>query len=78
MEHNIDAQSSDDNSIEYAKQLARSNSYSHAGKIALVQGLNRPLFHIDLTSALQSAIRSAEQRDDGGVSSEAKSHVQPL
>ena len=75
VEHNIDAQSSDD-SIEYAKQLERSNSYTtHAGKIALVQGLNRPLFHIDLTSALQSAIRSAEQRGDGAFN-EAKSHVQ--
>ncbi|KAK3714668.1 hypothetical protein LTR37_007648 [Vermiconidia calcicola] len=29
-------------------------------KVAVVHGLNRPFFHIDLTSALQSAIRNTE------------------
>lgn len=30
-------------------------------KVAVVQGLNRPLFHLDLTSALQSAIHNVEE-----------------
>jgi sodium-independent sulfate anion transporter 11 len=34
------------------------------GRIAVVTGLNRPLFHIDLTSALQSAIANAQARDE--------------
>ncbi|KAG0650872.1 Sulfate permease II [Hyphodiscus hymeniophilus] len=32
-------------------------------RTAVVAGLNRPLFHIDLTSALQSAIANVEARD---------------
>ncbi len=31
-------------------------------RIAVVHGLNRPLFHIDLTSALQSAVSNVEWR----------------
>jgi sodium-independent sulfate anion transporter 11 len=44
------------------KTLSVSNAYSRGGrtKIAVVNGLNRPLFHTDLTSALQSAISYAE------------------
>jgi len=34
-----------------------------ASRTAVVTGLNRPLFHIDLTSALQSAISNAQSRD---------------
>ena len=33
------------------------------GRVAVVQGLNRPLFHVDLTSALQSAIANVEKRE---------------
>jgi solute carrier family 26 (sodium-independent sulfate anion transporter), member 11 len=33
-------------------------------RTAVVNGLNRPLFHIDLTSALQSAIANVKERDD--------------
>ena len=33
-------------------------------KIAVVTGLNRPLFHIDLTSALQSAIANVKAREE--------------
>jgi sodium-independent sulfate anion transporter 11 len=33
-------------------------------KTAVVNGLNRPLFHIDLTSALQSAIANIRARED--------------
>lgn len=38
--------------------------YGKSGKIAVVQGLNRPLFHIDLTVALQSAIANAEKDEE--------------
>ncbi|CZT47389.1 probable sulfate permease 2 [Rhynchosporium secalis] len=33
------------------------------GRAAVVNGLNRPLFHIDLTSALQSAIANVEAKE---------------
>ena len=36
----------------------------HTGKTTIVSGLNRPLFHIDLTGALQSAIANVRARDD--------------
>jgi solute carrier family 26 (sodium-independent sulfate anion transporter), member 11 len=44
------------------KTLSSSNAYSRGGKakVAVVHGLNRPLFHTDLTSALQSAIAYVE------------------
>ena len=32
-------------------------------RVAVVHGVNRPLFHIDLTSALQSAITNVEYRE---------------
>lgn len=35
-------------------------------KVAVVHGVNRPLFHIDLTSALQSAIANVEYREGKG------------
>jgi sodium-independent sulfate anion transporter 11 len=35
-----------------------------SGRVAVVHGLNRPLFHIDLTSALQSAIANVQARDE--------------
>ena len=63
---NPDATSSNE-SMEYAKQLSHSKSYSRAGKIALIQGLNRPLFHVDLTTALQSAIKNAEEWEAGSI-----------
>lgn len=55
------------------KELHKSQAYKKGGldvRIAVVQGLNRPFFHIDLTSALQSAIHTSEalettQRADG-------------
>jgi solute carrier family 26 (sodium-independent sulfate anion transporter), member 11 len=34
------------------------------GRVAVLHGLNRPLFHIDLTSALQSAIANVAARDE--------------
>ncbi|KAJ4372437.1 hypothetical protein N0V83_004211 [Neocucurbitaria cava] len=32
------------------------------GKIAVVQGLNRPLFHVDVTAALNSALANAQRK----------------
>lgn len=46
----------------YPAQLQASLAYEKAvrqQRIAVVHGLNRPLFHIDLTSALQSAVANA-------------------
>jgi sodium-independent sulfate anion transporter 11 len=37
---------------------------SRYGRAAVVNGLNRPLFHIDLTSALQSAIANVRAREE--------------
>lgn len=34
------------------------------GRAAVVSGLNRPLFHIDLTSALQSAIANVQAKSE--------------
>lgn len=53
------------------KELSGSKAYHHAysqekagtTKVAVVQGLNRPLFHVDLTSALQSAIANVERKE---------------
>lgn len=56
--------SSTRNSVD--KQLHTSQAYSKGtpgnSRTAVVQGLNRPFFHIDLTSALQSAINVAESQ----------------
>lgn len=50
-------------SSDLGKELGSSKVYGKSNKVAVVQGLNRPLFHIDLTNALQSAIANA-QRDE--------------
>ncbi|KAM3419956.1 hypothetical protein BST61_g3272 [Cercospora zeina] len=41
-------------------QLRDSATYQAAAKVAVVQGLNRPFFHIDITSAVQSAVYNIE------------------
>ena len=53
--------------IDLQKQLSISKAYGgdqgpyvSTRRIAVVHGLNRPFFHMDLTSALQSAITSVE------------------
>lgn len=68
-DYGADGRSSDD-SIEYAKNLAKSKAYT-TGRVAVVHGLNRPLFHIDLTSALQSAIANAERKEAEGLGERA-------
>ena len=40
---------------------------SEAKRVAPVHGLNRPLFHIDLTSALQSAVANIEATSSQGT-----------
>jgi sodium-independent sulfate anion transporter 11 len=42
----------------YEKEGAKSSA-----KVAVVTGLNRPLFHADLTSALQSAVANAQAKE---------------
>jgi sodium-independent sulfate anion transporter 11 len=56
------------------KPSERQNVRLSKRKAVVVHGLNRPLFHVDLTSALQSAIHNIEnraqaQRDDAAVPS---------
>lgn len=56
------ASASDTTSVSNDKGLAGladSKAYRARSKVALVQGLNRPFFHIDLMSALQSAVANA-------------------
>ena len=48
------------------RTLSQSKAYNKGGavgRVAVVHGLNRPLFHIDLTSALQSAVANVESRE---------------
>ncbi|EXJ54576.1 SulP family sulfate permease [Cladophialophora yegresii CBS 114405] len=56
--------SSHDNDL--AKEITDSKAYARAAsvkKVAVVHGLNRPFFHLDLTSALQSAIANVEHQE---------------
>ncbi|ETI20330.1 hypothetical protein G647_08364 [Cladophialophora carrionii CBS 160.54] len=55
--------SSHDNDL--AKEITHSKAYARASvkKVAVVHGLNRPFFHLDLTSALQSAIANVEHQE---------------
>ncbi|KAF2674405.1 sulfate permease [Microthyrium microscopicum] len=71
----------DDSAAHAAQEIERRNTVSndpetgfksHAngatvGKVAAVHGVNRPLFHVDLTSAVQSAIHSARNRPQAQV-----------
>ena len=55
---------------ELAQQLESSKAYGGgkgvSTRVAAVNGLNRPLFHTDLTSALQSAVLNVEWRAEAG------------
>ena len=67
---------SSDSSADLPRSLSQSKAYGKVSvsKVVAVHGLNRPLFHIDLTSALQSAIANVERREEGeakGVGTEA-------
>jgi solute carrier family 26 (sodium-independent sulfate anion transporter), member 11 len=58
-----------DQVLDLHQSLSNSKAYAHgiqsAKRMAVVHGLNRPLFHIDLTSALQSAIANVEGNREG-------------
>lgn len=62
----IEERSSSDESESLDKQLTHSKAYGTVGqkpsKIAIVQGLNRPLFHVDITAALNSALANAQRK----------------
>lgn len=64
-----DNRSASASSEEFEKDLGATKAYKLAGRasarVVVVHGLNRPLFHIDLTSALQSAIANVERRGRG-------------
>jgi sodium-independent sulfate anion transporter 11 len=61
--HGIETTSSEEsNSVredKLSRDLTDSKAYRSRRKVALVQGMNRPFFHIDLTSALQSAVANS-------------------
>ena len=60
--HTIETSSSDSGVIaedKLQRDLTDSKAYRGRRKVALVQGMNRPFFHIDLTSALQSAVANS-------------------
>lgn len=48
---------------KWTSALSESKAYQIRPTVAVVQGLNRPFFHIDLTSALQSAVANAAAHD---------------
>ncbi len=54
---------------DLGKEINGSKAYNKgpSARVAVVGGLSRPLFHIDLTSALQSAIANVELRGEGGL-----------
>ncbi|KAK3080204.1 hypothetical protein LTS18_002849 [Coniosporium uncinatum] len=62
------------------KELSTSKAYGTVApensKIAVIAGLNRPLFHIDLTSALQSAIANVEGKAFHGAAAEASDEME--
>ncbi|MCJ1316609.1 Sulfate permease 2 [Xylographa vitiligo] len=60
-----DSRSESSEGGEFDKDLGSTKAYARqTAKVAVVHGLNRPLFHIDLTSALQSAIANVERRGE--------------
>ncbi|KAA8643500.1 hypothetical protein EYZ11_006609 [Aspergillus tanneri] len=61
----IEVSSDGSSTQEYKLQrdLKDSQAYKNRRKMALVQGINRPFFHIDLTSALQSALANYEEQE---------------
>ncbi|KAI9720434.1 MAG: hypothetical protein M1812_002940 [Candelaria pacifica] len=46
---------------DFTKDISTTKAYE-APRSVVLQGINRPLFHLDLTSALQSAIHNVERR----------------
>ena len=58
--------SSSSKSDGFERELTESKAYGTSrekrGRIAVVQGLNRPLFHVDITAALNSALANAQRK----------------
>lgn len=54
------ADNSDEDSLE--KQIAASKSYSNS-RVAVVQSIQQPLFHVDLNSAVEAAIASINSKN---------------
>ena len=69
--------SSREGSNELTKEITNSKAYTRtsAKRVAVVHGLNRPFFHIDLTSALQSAIANVEHQDNLRAAEAGKADV---
>ncbi|KAK0515648.1 hypothetical protein JMJ35_001682 [Cladonia borealis] len=66
--HDAASASSGSDYKELDRKLSTSKAYASGNnRVAVVHGLSRPLFHIDLTSALQSAVANVERRGEGGV-----------
>lgn len=53
-------------SDSFDKQLSHTKAYGtinpRPSRVAVVQGLNRPLFHIDITAALNSALANVQRK----------------
>jgi sodium-independent sulfate anion transporter 11 len=48
--------------MEYTKAYGAGQEVGSRGRIAVVQGLNRPLFHVDVTAALNSALANVQRK----------------
>ncbi|KAI5365930.1 Putative SLC26A/SulP transporter, STAS domain, sulfate anion transporter, STAS domain superfamily [Septoria linicola] len=55
-----DSINASEGSSDVDRQLNKSGAYREGVKVAVVQGLNRPFFHIDVTSAVQSAVHNIQ------------------
>lgn len=72
IEESSDGSSNSSRDDKLQKDLKSSKAYQSQNprKVAMVQGINRPFFHIDLTSALQSALANTPESEpynkDGG------------
>ncbi|KAF6817762.1 sulfate permease [Colletotrichum sojae] len=62
----------EEDAIAPSKELSSDGAVQVAGrgdgKLAAIQGMNRPFFHIDVAAAVESAIFNAEQKGDREVS----------
>ncbi|KIV83751.1 hypothetical protein PV11_05746 [Exophiala sideris] len=79
-----ESEDSSSNGNELSREITNSKAYARAStkRVAVVQGLNRPFFHIDVNSALQSAIATVEHQKTLGreavpTAAELNSHLPP-
>lgn len=61
-----------------AAARSRFGSNGGGGRTVAVHGINRPLFHVDLTSALQSAIANVEARQEFTATTSSIKGVEPI